>query len=85
MGSRPESRRAALLYELCVEHGYYNNLGVNALAHSHGADEVVDAVLLAGGLDPTMSDQATQAPLTKAVDDWLFDLQGRGVRSGLPR
>lgn len=44
---------------------------------------MVDAVLSAEGLDPTSCDRATRVVLAKAVDDWLFDPQGRGARSGM--
>jgi hypothetical protein len=59
MGSRPESRRAALPHELCVQHGYCNDLGADALTDARGVDQVVDAVLIAEGLDPATCDRAT--------------------------
>jgi hypothetical protein len=85
MGSRPESRRAALLHELCARHGYCNDLDADSFTDARDVDAVVDAVLVAEGLDPATCERATRAPLAEAVNDWLFDPQGRGVRSGLPR
>jgi hypothetical protein len=85
VGSRPASRRAALLDELCRDLGYCNDLPAESLAGAGCAEEIIDSVLVAEGLDPATCDRATRATLAKVVDDWLFDPQGRGVQSGLPR
>ncbi len=84
MGHRPDSRRAALLQELCGRYGYCNQLTADALTDARSADEVVDAVLIAEGLDPVKCSRATRAQLAAVVDGWLFDPHGRGARSGLP-
>jgi hypothetical protein len=85
MGHRPESRRAALLYELCAGYGYCNSLEADDLTEADNADTVVDAVLTAEGLDPVKCSRRTRAELAEVVDAWLFDPRGRGARSGLPR
>jgi hypothetical protein len=84
MGSLPDSRRAALLHELCGSLGYCNELSADALTDARSVDEIVDMVLVAEGLDPTMCDRAIRAQLAEAVEDWLFDPRGCGARSGLP-
>ena len=48
-------------------------------------DAVVDTVLVVEGLDPADVDPGQRAQLLAVVIDWLFDPQGRGERSGLPR
>jgi hypothetical protein len=48
-------------------------------------DEIVDAVLVVEGLDPTVVDPQQRAQIRAVVVAWLFDPQGRGERSGLPR
>lgn len=48
-------------------------------------DEIVDAVLVVEGLDPAVVDPNQRAQIRAVVVDWLFDPQGRGERSGLPR
>lgn len=85
MGSRTESRRAALLDELCRRYGYCNDLDPEALTSAQSANEVIRAVLTAEGLDPVTCDRKTCALLEQVVDDWLFDPHGRGARSKLPR
>ena len=85
MGSRPESRREALLHYLCVRYGYCSDLDVAAMTDALSAEEVVEAVLVAEGLDPAKCDAKTRASLAATVDDWLFDPHGRGAKSGLPR
>ena len=85
MGNSLASRRAALLYELCVEYGYCNGLDEAALANCATAEDVVRAVVHAEGLDPDMLNREERATLTKVADDWLFSRRGRGAQSGLPR
>jgi len=85
VGSRPESRREALLHELCVHYGYCNDLGAKVLTNARSSEDVVQAVLVAEGLDPATFDRKIQASLLAAVDDWLFDPQGRGGKSKLRR
>ena len=48
-------------------------------------DEVVDAVVAVEGLDPAAVDPNQRAQIRAVVVDWLFDPQGRGARSSLPR
>lgn len=85
MGSRPESRREALLHELCVRYGVCNELDSSALIGVDSVDEVVSAVLVAEGWDPVMCDPEIKAYLEQAVDEWLFNPHGRGAKSKLPR
>jgi len=48
-------------------------------------DEFVDAVLVAEGVDPSLTDSRTRWRLSEVVRDWLFDEgAGKGSRSGLP-
>jgi hypothetical protein len=81
MESRRESRREALLQELCVRYGFCNELDSSALIGADSGDEVVDAVFVAEGWDPVMCDRETKAYLEQAVDDWLFNPRGRGAKS----
>lgn len=85
MGFRPESRRAAMLHELCTQYGYCNELKADAITESSSIEEIVDSVLVAEGVDPAMTDRKIHAFLARVVDDWLFDPQGRGAKSGLAR
>ena len=48
-------------------------------------NQVVDAVLLLEGLDPTTVDRRQRDQILAVVIDWLFDPEGRGELSGLPR
>lgn len=48
-------------------------------------DEVVDAVLVVEGLDPGVVDPRQRAQIRAVVVEWLFDPQGKGATSGLPR
>jgi hypothetical protein len=49
-----------------------------------GADEIAEMVLRREGLDPVI-DGKQRDQVSQTVRDWLFDPQGRGARSGLPR
>lgn len=74
-----------MLSELCVRYGYCNDLDPAAIATMQSAGEVVDAVLVAEGNDPSRCDRKTRDGLIRVVDDWLFSPGGRGAKSGLPR
>ena len=85
MGVRPRSRREALLYQLCVNHGWCGaSLKGVDLAEARDADAVLRAILAAEDMEPESLDRVTCAKLTRIVEDWLFDPHGRGARSGLP-
>jgi hypothetical protein len=84
MGARPESRREALLWELCGRYGFCNEFDSSALIGVDSVDKVVSAVLVAEGWDPFMCDREIKAYLEQAVDDWLFNPHGRGAKSKLP-
>jgi hypothetical protein len=46
---------------------------------------LVDAVLEAEGLDPSVSDRRRRLELCELVEEWLFDEGlGKGTKSGLP-
>jgi hypothetical protein len=86
MGHRPKSRREALLHELCVRGGYCSTgLTVDDLTDELSASEITGMVLRGEGLDPVMMDRKPYAGVLWMVQDWLFDLHGREVRSGLPQ
>ena len=88
MGQSASPRRAAFLDELCAQLGYCggeHRLMEGDLEHLSTADAVVEAVLVAEGLDPVMVDRHQRARLIDVVDDRLFAPSGRGHRSGLPR
>ena len=84
----PRSRREACRQELCTRLGYCEGkeryLTEDDL-DADTADEVVDAVLIFEGLDPVVADSKQRAQIKAVVHDWLFDPDGRGKRSGLPR
>jgi hypothetical protein len=87
MGERPDSRRAACREELCARLGYCGGdrwLAPSDLA-GETADVVVDTVLVVEGLDPSTVDAGQRAQIKAVVDAWLFEPDGRGERSGLPR
>jgi len=86
MGYRPSSRREALLHELCARGGYCSTgLTVDDLTDELSADEITEMVLRGEGLDPGLTDRKQSAGVLRTVQDWLFDPQGRGAKSGLPR
>jgi hypothetical protein len=81
------SRTNALLWEICTKYGWCDvrfqaEAFYEVVASGGGADAVVDAILRAEGaqLDHPHRDLYLQ----HVVEDWLFDPQGRGARSGLP-
>ena len=89
MGERPSTVVEAALYELCVTYGYCNHspeLDALIVRPPETAEELVDAVLAAEGvdLDPALADKAERAQLRAVVVDWLFAPDGKGARSGLP-
>jgi hypothetical protein len=89
MGERPRTVVEAALYELCVTYGYCASspeLDALVVRPPRTADELVDAVLAAEGvdLDPALADKAERARLRAVVEDWLFAPDGKGARSGLP-
>lgn len=84
---RPTSRRAACRDELCARLGYCGSNDRYSTADDltgETATEVVDAVLVAEGLNPVTADSGQRAQIKAIVYDWLFDPYGRGARSGLP-
>jgi hypothetical protein len=85
MGTRPATRRAALLEEVCIRYGYCNTVDESALAGSATAEEVVRAIVLAEARGPETLDRHEHAALIEIADDWLFSPDGRGAQSGLPR
>jgi len=85
VGFRPESRRAALLQDLCERGGYCSTgLTPKDLTDGLSADEIAEMVLRGEGLDPVMERKKCEE-VAREVRDWLFDPRGRGVKSGLPR
>jgi hypothetical protein len=75
----------ALLLELCARHGWCGALQRTAeMMQLRYADSraIVAAIVRAEGRAP---DPETDVWLAGVVDDWLFDADGRGARSGLPR
>ena len=86
--SKPATCAEAALGELCVKYGYClpEEQAETLLADvPEDADAFVDAVLIAEGHDPTLVDPRERHELRDVVRDWLFDGQGRGAKSGLPR
>jgi hypothetical protein len=85
---KPASRVEAALVELCMKYGYCpSEEKAQALLTDVPAsvDAVVDAVLAAEGRNPSLVDRRERHQLREVVRDWLFDEQGRGAKSGLPR
>ena len=82
------TRTDALLWEVCVKYGWcdvrYEADAFRELVSS-GADAgaLVDAILRAEGAALTHPHRAQY--LEGLVADWLFDPDGRGARSGLPK
>jgi hypothetical protein len=77
----------ALLEELCVSHGWClrEEDRVELIAHcSRDRDAIADAIVRAEFGETGLGDDARRASLLVLVDDWLFDPDGRGARSGLP-
>jgi len=87
MGYHPESLREALLYELCTKLGYCNSLTADDLTSGLDANEIARMVFVAEGMDPEppMLSKESREPVARMVDDWLFNPNGRGRKSGLPR
>jgi len=88
MGSKPETRVEALLYDLCVTYGYClppNEQEALLSNPPQDVDSFVDAVLVAEGEDLSLFDKQMRSDLSDVVRDWLFD-EGRGKesKSGLP-
>ena len=73
----------ALLYELCGKHGWCGAVQHTAemLQLRHADTETIVAAI------PRAEGAAGDAGpwLAEIVDDWLFDADGQGARSGLPR
>lgn len=93
VGPDPDSasRTSRALNEVCANLGFCDvSMIPEAAAAFHGlvgsgaaADELVDAILDAEGSARWASPH--RAALRGVVEDWLFDPQGRGAQSGLPR
>jgi hypothetical protein len=82
----PASRREAALRELCVGLGFCDTgLTPDDLADPIASAEMVDLVLRREGLDPATTRSTLRESVLRVVEDWLFDPNGRGARSGLPR
>jgi hypothetical protein len=88
MGSKPETRVEALLYDLCATYGYClppDEQEAILADPPQDLDSFVDAVLVAEGEDPSFFDKRMRSDLSDVVRDWLFgDGQGKGTKSGLP-
>jgi hypothetical protein len=91
VGHKPTTRLEALLDELCATYGYCLPSDQEAAILADppqdlDLDAFVDAVLLADGDDPGLTDKRIRAELSDVVRDWLFDDdRGKGTKSGLPR
>jgi len=86
MSGPPASRREALLRELCVDLGFCDTgLTPDDLVNPSAASEVVDLVLSGEGLDSATTRSTLRESVRRLIDAWLFDPDGRGARSGLPR
>jgi hypothetical protein len=85
MGFKPTTRREALLHELCVRGGYCSTgLTPDDLIGELTADDVAELVFRREGLDPVMEPRKYEQ-VAAEVRSWLFDAEGRGEQSGLPR
>jgi len=87
MSHRPASRMEALLTELCARHGWCLPEADRATLLASGPRDsaaITDAILAAELGPDHAADRRTRSWLTRLVDDWLFDPEGRGVASGLP-
>jgi hypothetical protein len=60
-------------------------MDADALGETRELEEIVHAVLVAEGLDPSNVRPKARSAIAQAVNDWLFDPAGRGARSVLPR
>ena len=87
VGIRPTSRREALLQEVCAKSGFCNGVDADDLVEGLGRDEIVRMVFVAEGFQPdsAMWQRTLREPMERMVDDWLFNPNGRGAKSGLPR
>lgn len=84
MGFRPRTRREALLYELKARHGYFvNPMSADDLSEMASPHEIAERVLQIEGLDPAL-DSKNYDEVRRVIEDWMFDPNGRGARSGLP-
>lgn len=85
MGSRPETRREALLYELCARGGYCSTgLSPADLTESMSADEVTKLVIAGefGEDRLELLDRSLVDGVRREVDAWLHG--AKGIASGLP-
>jgi hypothetical protein len=87
VGFRPASRREGLLDELCTKGGFCNCLNADDLVDGLSRQDIVRMVFVAEGFgdDPAMWERRLREPMERMVDDWLFEPNGRGAKSGLPR
>jgi hypothetical protein len=88
VGDRPASRTDALLEQLCTQYGWClpKDDWTALLADTpHDREAVIDAIIRAEFGEAATRDKDRRAWLTPIVNDWLFDPDGRGARSGLPR
>ncbi len=80
------SRREALLRALCIGLGFCDTgLTPDDLGDAMTASEIADLVLSGEGLDPATTRRTLHDSIRQVIDDWLFDPNGRGANSGLPR
>lgn len=82
-----KSRTNALLWEACVKYGwcdirYEAEAFQRLVASGANADALADAILHAEGAE--LDHPHRSEYLQHLVEDWLFDPDGRGARSGLP-
>jgi hypothetical protein len=82
--SLPSTRRYVVLTELCRQQGFCTDLQDTDLEGATSADEVVDMVIRAEGLDPLMWDRKMRRGMIAIADDWLFAPHGRDATSGKP-
>ena len=85
MGFKPETRREALLYELCVRGGYCSaGLTAADLTENMTADEVTELVISSEFSEDRLEllDARFFDEVRREVIAWLFGAKGAG--SGLP-
>jgi hypothetical protein len=87
VGYRPVSRLDALLEEQCTRYGWCLDPSDRAALVQDPAqdrDAIVESIIQAEFGEAGLRDRERRTWLESLVDDWLFDPQGRGARSGLP-
>ncbi|MEO5841399.1 MAG: hypothetical protein ABIQ73_05315 [Acidimicrobiales bacterium] len=86
MGYKPTTRIDGIFDDLVVRYGW-GMYGDSSALRAEPPDDIerfIDELLAIDGQSPELATREDRRLLRRIVNDWVFDISGRGAKSGLP-